>query len=435
MLIAQHSVAGEGHFCPAAADARPDDQAARFAFEADTPNLPWIIFRAAFRAAHLPDLPTRARSLLAALARTVDAARPYAAIFARRELLTGRAMQSMRTFYRSLDDLETAGLVARETQQRYGDAGLFGRAYLRLTPAAALLLGLVAEESAPATPEPERPDTSAATADTFAAPVLPADSLTPPSAKVADRAIYKDLYPNTQKRQPGTLPADLQRLLSLGFRRYFVFKLMREAKATGKFLSDVVNACWESIRTARAPIAYVRALLASHTDFAYLARTQADAALATSAAAHEQARLQRIAARAAGATFYDRGLTRQLSVSTDGATLMIQHHDEARPRVNAGAWWREFGAALEAGELCPSTDTLAAKFAGKRQSASPSVSTPASASMHRRAAAAKPAQARAVPSSPLSVPAPPSARQLTPAITDQLRAMRRLLQPLAVTAR
>ena len=52
-------------------------------------------------------------ALLAALARTVDAQRPYAAIFARRELLTGRAMQSMRTFYRGLDDLEAAGLIAR----------------------------------------------------------------------------------------------------------------------------------------------------------------------------------------------------------------------------------------------------------------------------------------------------------------------------------
>jgi hypothetical protein len=50
-------------------------------------------------------------ALLAALARTVDAQRPYAAIFARRELPTGRAMQSMRTFYR--DDLEAAGLIAR----------------------------------------------------------------------------------------------------------------------------------------------------------------------------------------------------------------------------------------------------------------------------------------------------------------------------------
>jgi hypothetical protein len=64
---------------------------------------------------------------------TVDANRPYAAIYARRELLTGRALQSMRTFYRSLDDLEAAGLINRPPQKRHGDAGLFGRAYLHLT--------------------------------------------------------------------------------------------------------------------------------------------------------------------------------------------------------------------------------------------------------------------------------------------------------------
>src|SRR5579862_1832089 len=136
MSIAQRFVAGEG-------EAHPEDSAALTAFRCDSTNLPWIIFRAAFRAAHIEQIPPRARAVLSALARTVDAAKPFGAIFARRELLTGRALQSMRTFYRSLDDLEVAGLIERRPQARYVDAGLFGRAYLHLTEHAAALLGLI----------------------------------------------------------------------------------------------------------------------------------------------------------------------------------------------------------------------------------------------------------------------------------------------------
>src|SRR5471030_1132995 len=145
MLIAQLSVAGEGdlYSLPPSDDPVDIDQTALDEFLAGQSNLPWVVFRAAHRAANFPALPARARAVLAALARTVDANRPYAAIFARRELLTGRAMQSMRTFYRSLDDLEAAGLIVRPPQKRHGEAGLFGRAYLHLTDKATLVLGLV----------------------------------------------------------------------------------------------------------------------------------------------------------------------------------------------------------------------------------------------------------------------------------------------------
>ena len=143
-------------------------------------------------------LPARARALLAALARTVDANSPVRAIFARRELLTGRALQSMRTFYRSLDDLEADGFITRPPQKRYGDAGLFGRAYLHLTTKAAALLGLVERSERSADNE------SVASASEEAAKTERAFSFAPPSVTVADGAIYKDLYPTTQKRQPGT---------------------------------------------------------------------------------------------------------------------------------------------------------------------------------------------------------------------------------------
>ncbi len=47
-----------------------------------------------------------------------------------------------------------------------------------------------------------------------------------PSATLADGP-YKDVYLTSfQKRQPGALPSDLERLTSLDFNKFFVFKLM-----------------------------------------------------------------------------------------------------------------------------------------------------------------------------------------------------------------
>ena len=159
MLIAQLPVAGEDgdRLRPSIPDNPRHDHSAFEEYACDRSNLPWIIFRAAHRANHIAALPARARALLAALARTVDANRPFAAIFARRELLTGRALQSMRTFYRSLDDLETGGFIVRPPQKRHGDAGLFGRAYLHLTDKAATLLGLVNEPNSQSSTAGSRP--------------------------------------------------------------------------------------------------------------------------------------------------------------------------------------------------------------------------------------------------------------------------------------
>src|SRR5471032_3441115 len=161
MLIAQLSVASEDvdRPRPPRTPATETDHEALEEFACDRSNLPWVIFRAAHRATHATTLPARARALLAALARTVDANRPYAAIFARRELLTGRAMQSMRTFYRSLDDLEAAGLIERVPQKRFGSAGLFGRAYLHLTEKSAIVLGYMSPSSGSQSPETQPSET------------------------------------------------------------------------------------------------------------------------------------------------------------------------------------------------------------------------------------------------------------------------------------
>ncbi|MBU7442663.1 Replication protein O [Paraburkholderia fungorum] len=358
MLIAQPFVAGEGETRPEPADPANvvSDDDALADFTCDTTNLPWIIFRAAHRAAHLSGLPGRARALLAALARTVDAQRPYAAIFARRELLTGRAMQSMRTFYRGLDDLEAAGLIVRPPQNRYGEAGLFGRAYLHLTGQAAQLLGFVEPPAPPVSAEPAPRQSEGAQAD----------SLTQRSASVADGAIYKDLLPGAfQKRQPGQLPVDLQRLRSLGFHEFLIFRLMKEARQHGKRLSDVVAVVWEHLKAAHRPINYLRKLLTTPTDFAHQRRARQAALAAAQQVQREAHEVQAVLSRCTGQTFFDATGTRRIVIAADVATT----HDvrEAQPRVMAGAWQAGFVDALHRGHLRPATAELDAQFAAQRR--------------------------------------------------------------------
>lgn len=354
MSIAQRFVAGEGK-------AHPEDSAALTAFRCDSTNLPWIIFRAAFRAAHIEQIPPRARAVLSALARTVDAAKPFGAIFARRELLTGRALQSMRTFYRSLDDLEVAGLIERRPQARYVDAGLFGRAFLYLTEHAAALLGLLEHSRAHEDKPAQRP---CSTAPTSAQP-----SLTVPSANVADGGIYKDLSPSVfQKRQPGQLPADLQRLRTLGFFDFFIFKLMREAREHGKRLSDVVEATWNHLKRAKAPINYLRALLRNPIDFAHMVRRRNDEHHAEQTRAQQRVDAQAVARQHAGRTFIDANDARQFVIGASGDSLTIFSLTERIGR-QAAEWAPSFASALASGKLRPATALDLERFAHAQQEA------------------------------------------------------------------
>ncbi len=371
MLIAQLSVAGEGDLCPLPHhdDSVDIDQTALDEFLAGQSNLPWVVFRAAHRAANFPALPARARAVLAALARTVDANRPYAAIFARRELLTGRAMQSMRTFYRSLDDLEAAGLIERAPQKRFGAAGLFGRAYLHLTERSAIVLGYV---SSPSSTESIKP--AASSDDALATAQQSFDS---PCATVADGAIYKDLFPKNQKRQPGHVPADLERLLSLGFRQFLIFKLMREAKTHAKLLSDVVEATWDHLKNAKHPISYLRALLRSPVDFGHQIRAKRTAA---DLQAQENARAANIAATVhdcAGVVFIDSTCSKLITVSDDAGSATVHDYRETTPRVATGQWAAAFVAALTAREVVRASSEhirdFRSKCNGNRHHAQPKI--------------------------------------------------------------
>ncbi|ANI21836.1 hypothetical protein AB870_25155 (plasmid) [Pandoraea faecigallinarum] len=341
MCIAQHFVASEESLHASEKGIH---------FESDNTNLPWVILRAVHRASRLDGIPARARAVLAALARTVDAKKPYGEIFARRELLSERAMQSERTFYRSLADLEAAGLIERPPQRRYVSHGLFGRAYLHLSARAAILLGLIE-----VTVEDDDLDGTEAVEETQA------HSLGEPQAvqrfdargaNVADGAITKDLSPiSLQKRQPGRLPSDLERLRTLGFHEFLIFKMMREAREHGKRLSDVVEATWTHLAKASRPINYLRKLLASPVDFGYQLRAKAA----------EQARMDFLAAQQrcaetfvhtnVGKIFVDAQGLHQCVLDDGGRSLAITHLAEGVVRRSAGNWQVTFMTSVKSGQL------------------------------------------------------------------------------------
>lgn len=348
MSIAQHSVAGEG-----VAHLQAGDADLLLQFSSDKTNLPWEIFRAIHRANQIPQLPARARAVLAALARTVDADKPFAAIFAGRDLLTGRALQSTRTFYRSLKDLETAGLIVRPPQGRYAAVGKFGRAYLHLTDAAARILGLTAEE-APVPQAVGDANETVAPRDVFSAQ---------PDAKVAHGRIQGDLSPSSsQKRQPGQLPRDLERLLGLGLHRFMVFKLMGEASRAGKRLSDVVEHTWEHLKRAGNPRAYLRKLLTLPTDYSHAVRAKRAEQVATEHAKQAAEEAAELARRCAGQTFYSPDASRRFDIAPDASRITMTAAADGITRDMGMQWRLPFAAALQARKAIPETPELMAQF-------------------------------------------------------------------------
>jgi hypothetical protein len=237
---------------------------------------------------------------------------------------------------------------------------LFGRAYLHLTPKAAELLGLV--EVATVSVENEGKMLSSDPADSTR-PVL----LDTPSANVADGAIYKHLYPKTQKRQPGRLPADLQRLAGLGFCEFLIFKLMREARLQAKRLSDVVEATWDYLSKAAHPISYLRALLRSPVDFSHQVRSLRAIEDQRKQADARASAIDSTIRQCAGKSFFNTENTRRIDISDDGTTLNLHDCGETKPRIGVGQWAADFVQALETGRVHPATDERVRAF--KQQSA------------------------------------------------------------------
>ena len=352
MSIAQQHVASEGEMRPVVSNNTTSlDESRAPGYVTDATNLKWLTLRAEHRAYHLNGISNRARAVLAALARTVDNLRPDDKIFASRTILQDRAMTSERTFFRALSDLVQAGLIVRYEQWEVAGRAGFNRAYLALSESAIALLGL----NERTTPRYAKPTESKAANDDQS------QNLAQGTDNVAD-PIKRDLYPASQQRQPGQLPSDLHRLLDLGFHEFLVFKLMRDAKRQGKFLSDVVATSWPHIKAAAKPICYLQALLRSATDFTALSRYQKAAKAEVETRDSERQQLAREIKNLAGHVFYDTAATRRIAISTDGLTALLQHAHDPVARVAAGTWQKDFTQALASGQWTKATVDLDAAF-------------------------------------------------------------------------
>ena len=365
MYIAQPEVAGEGEAHPAE-NKTPDVSP----HECDTRNLPHMTLRAHQRALSMATLPLRARCALAAIALTSDCRRPLKEIFAHRDYLANRAGLSERTWYRAEADLVQAGLITINEQGRKAHHGRFGSAYIYLTESAATMLGLIGSPIATRNRSiavvQEKADNVAKREDQPAAGCeTPAQqehgqsdaSFVPPSANMAD-PYTSDFYqsPSFQKRQPGTLPRDLERLLSLGFHKNLVFKLMKEARLAGKFLSDVVESCWTPLKKAHAPIAYLRALLAKSIDFTFQARHRRvdDQSKIEQTVEHDE--LAHVIRDNAGKSFIDCRHNLVVVLSETGDSAEVSHADESRPRYAAGNALLDLARGIRSGQLQPRLD-------------------------------------------------------------------------------
>ncbi|CAB3770773.1 hypothetical protein [Paraburkholderia humisilvae] len=389
MYIAQHLVAGEeGGFCRdshenvnASVVFPGEDHAGADAFAAlptDETKLPWQVHHAQHRASNARGLPNRARDLLAELARTVDHRRPLSAIFAKRRRIAERAQLTSRTLCRALADLEEAGFITRKAQLRLDDGpmkGTFDGVHLHLTEKAAVLLGLINPEVAHgSTPAHKASDGSE---DSRTAQGLngfeqadddAGNGFAEPHAKVAHGAYIRDLSPVAfQKRQPGQVPADLERLRSLGFSKFLIFGLMRDAREQGKRLSDVVQATWHGLKRSDKPICYLRSLLKRDVDFGAVARAREAAHAAERNAVAERDAADALVRSVGAQTFVDESGEQLARVDPDGVSMFVSRVDESGERVAAGPWQIGFAAAVRTGRIRVATEADLKAFAQARR--------------------------------------------------------------------
>jgi hypothetical protein len=138
---------------------------------------------------------------------------------------------------------------------------------------------------------------------------------------------------------------------------FFIFKLMREAREAGKRLSDVVEVCWQHLSQAKHPISYLRALLASTTDFGHQRRAKAAARSAAQAAVREREETRATLQALDGQTFIDRRGETRYTVTDAGMTLTVYNVAEGVARRAVGQWTQSFVKAVKQGQIAVQRDT------------------------------------------------------------------------------
>jgi len=336
MTFAQRSVAGEDSTRPQRIDT------AEATLVAPAPKrLKRKTIEAVERATRIGGIGRSARAALAALARTANNDQPNGKIFKHRETLCAETGMSSATWYRAQRELLDLGLITVDAQVRKR-FGRFAGAYIYLTEKATVLLGLTdAEENAPEIDNDK--------SDEIRDSALPVTSSSEqPSLKT--RVLFtEDRFPYAfQKRQQDRLPQDLTRLRALGLEVNLIFWLMRKAKEHGHFLSDVVNATWDSLAKARVPKAYLLALLAARTDFSAIRRAKAAEEADARARLEDRDFVRSVLTAAARQRFVD-AKGNQFEVESDGSSVLVIAAATAVKSRLVGTSLTEFAKRLHSG--------------------------------------------------------------------------------------
>lgn len=228
--------------------------------------LPNKILRAIDQAAELQGLTTGVRTTLQTICRYVSQHNPLGPVFTRKAKIADRAGLSERTIHRHIVKLESLGLLRAEDQRHGQKNGKFLVTHIFLTEKLAKMVGLIGAEE-------------------VTLPSTPSDKMTvghikeglpdPSSTKKQGRPI-----PSNGQRTEPTIPTDLRPLAELGMWPQTICKLMKEAKDSGKLLSDiliVVRKRLVELKLKGGQIrTYLRKAIASTTDFSVQAKKMMD---------------------------------------------------------------------------------------------------------------------------------------------------------------
>lgn len=295
-------------------------------------DLPPVIQRAIARAMDPTlDLRHAERVALAALIARAEARDGARAFWVRRAnfaALFGRVERTISTWLTALED---KGWITREQgRARWGD---FASLTVHLTDEATSFLGLARDSdlSTAYRKKTSRAIGNQASKQSFGD--------TEPAARPSGRSSGTSNSPERSAASfESKVPADCSLLLQIGMPPAAIFRAMGWATRAGKRLSDVLAVRADAIRRARAPLAYLKTLIAANVDYRSL-NTQRVEAQARSAE-EVSWRSALAAARSAYADTVVEGRmpnTRLRIWGRDGHVMLL---------MRDGAGWREAGAVV-----------------------------------------------------------------------------------------
>lgn len=312
-------------------------------------------------ALNMSGLPRTTRDVLLYLVSLVDAGDHQAPVFPQRETIAAATGLSLPTVYRHLKALAAAGYIER-MPQRHDDAGTFADAPLCLMSRvlSETAAGCDSHDSCGAPDAKE--EYGGTTQDRLSQGVVATDS---PSINLKD-ALYVDLkktskesldsgLPHTRPKT-NNIPASLQWLLGIGLDAGKILSLMVIAKRAGVWLQDLIEVKRDFIADPKSGIrslfAYLRSLLLSDTDWAWVRKRQAKQTVAVVEKSAAEIRMAEWAAKLAGTDWRHKD-GRRLSFVSSGFQFTVFTPGKG---VAGGPISLDLIEAIERGFLVPAID-------------------------------------------------------------------------------